>query len=138
LVGVAARSLEELPRDMTLAQFRALVLLSTRGRLAMGELAEAMRVHPSTTTRLVDRLDAKRMVRRQARDGDRRQITIQLTRRGKVVVDRVTAARRRSLAAIVECLSEHDRRTVERGMERFASAAGEFGDESWELGWAEE
>jgi DNA-binding MarR family transcriptional regulator len=137
LVGVAARSLEELPADTTLPQFRALVLLSSRGTMPTGLLAEAMQVHPSTATRLVDRLHTKGLVRRGAVDGDRRQITVALTRRGRLLVERVTEARRLVLAAIVERLSRQDRALIEDAMVRFASAAGEVGDLSWELGWTD-
>ncbi len=137
LVGVAAQSLAELPSDMTLPQFRALVLLSARGPTPTGSLADVMRIHPSTATRLVDRLDAKGLVRRGAVRGDRRQITVELTKRGERIVERVTAARRRELAAIVDRLDPDGRRIVEDAMVRFASAAGELGAASWELGWTE-
>ena len=137
LVGVAARSLARLPNDLTLPQFRALVLLSTRGSMATGLLADAMRIHPSTATRLIDRLDAKGLVRRQAVDGDRRQISIGLTRRGETIVARVTAARREELGAIVDQLDANDRRVVEEAMLRFGEAAGELGESSWEPGWSE-
>lgn len=137
LVGVAARSLDDLPADMTLPQFRALILLSSRGTMATGLLADAMRVHPSTTTRLVDTLHAKGMARRGAVHDNRRQIMIGLTRRGMLVVEQVTEARRRVLAAIVARLTGDDRDVIEDAMVRFASAAGEFGDLSWELGWSQ-
>lgn len=137
LVGVAARSLATLPNDLTLPQFRALVLLATRGSMATGLLADAMRIHPSTATRLIDRLDAKGLVRRRAVDGDRRQISIGLTRRGESIVGRVTAARRQELAAIVDQLDEDSRPVIEEAMIQFAEAAGELGESSWELGWSE-
>lgn len=137
LVGVAARSLAQLPSDLTLPQFRALVLISTRGALAAGVLADAMHIHPSTATRLIDRLDAKGLVRRQAVDGDRRQISIGLTRRGEAMVALVTGARRRELRAIVDQLAADDRRLIEIAMVQFGEAAGELGESSWQLGWSE-
>ncbi len=42
LVGVAARSLAEVNDDVTLPQYRVLVLLDGRGPQTMGELAEAL------------------------------------------------------------------------------------------------
>ncbi len=137
LVGVAAESVGQLPGDLTLPQFRALVLISTRGALAAGALADAMRIHPSTATRLIDRLDAKGLVHRQAVDGDRRQISIGLTRQGEAMVARVTRARRRELSAIVDRLDADDRHLVEIAMVRFGEAAGELGESSWQLGWSE-
>ncbi|MGZ6975501.1 MAG: MarR family transcriptional regulator, partial [Acidimicrobiia bacterium] len=49
LVGVAARSLAEVEDEVTLPQFRALVVLATADR-NLGDLAEALDVHPSTAT----------------------------------------------------------------------------------------
>jgi DNA-binding MarR family transcriptional regulator len=48
-------------------QYRALVVLAVRGPQRPTALAEALAVHPSTITRLCDRLVAKRLVRRGSR-----------------------------------------------------------------------
>jgi len=64
LVSVAARSLAAVDQDVTLPQYRALVVLASRGPQRPSELAEALAVHPSTITRLCDRLTAKRLVHR--------------------------------------------------------------------------
>ena len=48
LVGVAARSLVAVDRDVTLPQFRALVVLASRGQLNPGAFAEGLEVHLST------------------------------------------------------------------------------------------
>ena len=62
LVGVAARSLSAIDGDVTLPQYRALVLLVTRGDQNVGALAEALGIHASTATRLCDRLLAKGLI----------------------------------------------------------------------------
>jgi DNA-binding MarR family transcriptional regulator len=135
LVGVAARSLAQLPSDLTLPQFRALVLISIRGPLATGELAESLGIHASTATRLVDRLELKGLVARGAVNGDRRTITLNATRRGERLVERSTAIRRKELERIVARLSPADRAFVSDALQRFAAVAGEAGDDSWTLGW---
>src|SRR4029077_10764902 len=56
LVSVAARSLAGVDHDVPLPQYRALVVLASRGPQRPTELAEALAVHPSTVTRLCDRL----------------------------------------------------------------------------------
>ena len=56
LVSVAVRSLAAADHDVTLPQYRALVVLASRGPQRPTELAEALAVHPSTITRLCDRL----------------------------------------------------------------------------------
>ncbi len=45
LVGVAARSLAAIEGTITLVQYRALVLLASRGALNVGSLAENLGVH---------------------------------------------------------------------------------------------
>ncbi|HYV60725.1 MAG TPA: MarR family transcriptional regulator, partial [Acidimicrobiia bacterium] len=54
LVAVAARSLAGVADDVTLPQYRALVVLATEGAQSLGELAAALGVHTSTATRMCD------------------------------------------------------------------------------------
>ena len=76
LVAVAVRSLAEVDDDVTLPQYRALVVLASRGPQRPTELADALAVHPSTITRLCDRLvgeatgAAGRVARQPARGVD--------------------------------------------------------------------
>lgn len=135
LVGVAARSLARLPADLTLPQVRALVVLSTRGPTTAGALAEALGVHPSSLTRLVDRLERRRLVRRQPGAADRRAVVVAVTPQGSDLVRRMTAARARELAAILDRLAPSDRAVVIDALSRFADAAGEAGQGAWALGW---
>lgn len=48
LVGVAVRSLDGIEDSITLPQYRALVVLASRGEQNVGVLAEALEIHPST------------------------------------------------------------------------------------------
>lgn len=136
LVGVAARSLAVLPDDLTLPQFRALVFIAQRGPTSSSALADALDVHPSSITRLVDRLVTKRLVARHASPIDRREIHLSLTATGRSVVERVTRARRRDLTSILKHLSPGDRAAIAHALDVFALAAGEGATESWSLGWA--
>src|SRR4051812_17152378 len=77
LVGVAARSLADV--DVTLPQFRALVVLSTRRSTTVSDLAAALDIHTTTATRLTDRLDRKGLVYRVGRPEDRRVTELHLT-----------------------------------------------------------
>ena len=69
-------------RDVTLPQYRALVVLAARGPQRMGDLAEALGVHPSTATRLCDRLVDRQLVRRAVDRTNRRETTITLVAQG--------------------------------------------------------
>lgn len=126
LVAVAARSLAGVD-EVTLPQFRALVVLTRPAAVTVGDLAEALDVHPSTATRLCDRLERKRLVRRYpGMSTDRRETTVSLTARGRRLVGRVTDRRRRDLAAIATAMRPEDRTHAIIGLTSFADAAGEL------------
>src|SRR5258708_37854243 len=82
LVAVAARSLAEVSEDVTLPQYRALVILATRGPQSVGALAKNLDVLPSTATRLCDRLVRKRPVTRRPSASSRREVEGALTTAG--------------------------------------------------------
>src|SRR5205085_4160046 len=89
LVAIAARSLADAD-DVTLPQWRALVVLSTRSTTTVSDLAAALDVHPTTATRLVDRLVRKRLVLRKPSHEDRRPVLLELSARRARLVDRAT------------------------------------------------
>jgi DNA-binding MarR family transcriptional regulator len=126
LVAVAARSLAGID-DVTLPQFRALVILTRPTTVTVGDLAGALDVHPSTATRLCDRLERKRLIRRRPGAApDRRETTVDLTAAGRRLVARVTDRRRRDLAAIAAAMTSQDRQVAISGLTSFARAAGEL------------
>jgi DNA-binding MarR family transcriptional regulator len=123
-VGVAARSLAQVD-DVTLPQFRALVVLSSRPGTTVSDLASALDVHPTTATRLTDRLVRKRLVRRKEGVPDRRVTQLQLTAAGGRLVRSVTERRRRDLLQIVERMPPESWVGVTEAMRVFGEAAGE-------------
>ena len=136
LVGVAARSLASIDRSVTLVQYRALVVLAEHGAQHMGELADALGAHPSTATRMCDRLVAHRLVRRGVSPGSRRETQVTLTPQGRDIVQQVTDVRRAEIARIVERIPENLREPTIIALEAFAAAAGELPQQSWSLGWS--
>ncbi|MEX2100680.1 MAG: MarR family transcriptional regulator [Acidimicrobiia bacterium] len=138
LVAVAARSLVGVDRAVTLPQFRALVVLASRGPLNPGTLANALGVHSSTATRMCDRLVAKELVTRDVPTTNRREVQLALTPRGRRIVDSVTQRRREEIARIVERVPHAQRRSMVRALRAFGDAAGELPDDGWALGWVEE
>jgi DNA-binding MarR family transcriptional regulator len=133
LVAVAARSLAGVDHDVTLPQYRALVVLASRGPQSPGELALALGVHASTVTRMCDRLVAKGLVHRATSAADRRAVELRLTARGRRLVDSVTASRRDEIARIVARVPVAQRRAMVRALHSFGEAAGEPDDSGWFL-----
>lgn len=134
LVAVAARSLAGLAEDVTLPQYRALVLLAG-GPRRLRDLAEALAVARSTGSRMCDRLERKGLVRRLRTDDDRRSVWLSLTPEGSRLLIEVTRVRRAEIGGIVDQIPAESRQAVVDGLVRFAEAAGEAPDQDWSLGW---
>jgi DNA-binding MarR family transcriptional regulator len=135
LVGVAARSLAAVEEEVTLPQYRALVVLSSGGSRRQGELADALGVHPSTATRLCARLERKGLITRHPAEESRRELIVDLSPAGREIVDTVTRRRRREITKIVARIPRREQRTLVEALSSFADAAGELPEPSWTFGW---
>jgi DNA-binding MarR family transcriptional regulator len=135
LIGVAARSLSVVEDKITLPQYRALVLLGSRGDHNVGALANALAIHPSTATRLCDRLESKGFITRAPSPESRREITLKLAPAGARLLRAVTTRRRTEIHEILARLSRDERRRLRAAFEVFGAAAGELPDDAWKLGW---
>lgn len=135
LVGVAARSLAGLEEDVTLAQYRMLVVLCSRGPQRVADLAQALGVNPSTSTRMSDRLVAKRLARRHRSPSDRRSVRVAATPAGRALVDEVTGRRRHEIGRIVGGMASEQQQLLVDALRAFAEAAGEVPEQAWSAGW---
>jgi DNA-binding MarR family transcriptional regulator len=125
LVGVVARSLADVLDQVTLPQFRVLVVLCAEGPLRSGVLAERLGIHQSTFTRSADRLVAQGWIRREPNAESRREVLVDLTEAGRSLVIDVMKAREAEIARILVSVPEKERETIRAGFEAFARAAGE-------------
>jgi DNA-binding MarR family transcriptional regulator len=125
LVGIIARSLAEVLEDVTLPQYRVLVVLCGEGPLRSGVLAERLGIHQSTLTRTADRLVAQGLIRRDTSQESRREILVDLTDSGRALVVRTLKQRREDLRKILESVPVKDRKKIREGFRAFAEAAGE-------------
>ena len=64
MIAVATRSMGAAAEDTTIAQYRTLVVLASRGPQRLADLACALGVSPSTAGRMCDRLVRKGLIRR--------------------------------------------------------------------------
>jgi len=138
LVAIAARSLSAAPSDVPLPQYRALVVLASRGPQRAADLAAEVDVAPSSISRLCDRLVRKRLVSRKASPEDRREVTICITPGGLELVEAVTKARRREIKRVVTGIPARRRDALVASLNDLAAAAGEVPEQSWSLGWGTE
>jgi DNA-binding MarR family transcriptional regulator len=135
LVAVAARSIAGVDGAVTLPQFRMLVTLAARGPLNVRSLAEELGVHPSTASRMCDRLVDRRLIGREMSATSRREVTVRLTPAGSRLLTRVTTIRRREILAIVAKVPAPLRPAMVGALQAFSDAAGEVPDQAWTAGW---
>ncbi|WP_245707698.1 MarR family winged helix-turn-helix transcriptional regulator [Pseudonocardia oroxyli] len=131
LLAVVARSLAAVDEDVTLPQYRALIVLAQRGARRPVDLAGVLAVTPSTATRMCDRLEARGLVGRDRVPDDRREVQVSLTARGLALVDEVTRRRRAELGTLLAGMAPRDRDAVVRALRTFAESAGEVPEQEW-------
>lgn len=125
LVGLAARSIAETGVDLTLPQYRALVVLATRGPQRMSALAAHLGLSPSSTTRLVERLERKDFAARRPSLESRREVAVEATADGQRQIDEVMEHRKRAIAAALEPIDRPTREAMLVAFQTFAQATGE-------------
>lgn len=77
--------------DLTPAQFDIVATLGNTPGMSFKELGEKTLITKGTLTGVVDRLEAKGLVRRVIRPEDRRSMTVQLTAKGEAEFQRIFA-----------------------------------------------
>jgi DNA-binding MarR family transcriptional regulator len=102
---------------ITPPQFIALQWLNEDGDMTIGELSNKMYLACSTTTDLIDRMEANELVERVRDTGDRRVVRIHLKERGKNIIVDVLEARRQYLATILNDFSEKDVKDLARTLQ---------------------
>jgi|SRR5664279_1400843 DNA-binding MarR family transcriptional regulator len=135
LVAVAARSLGDVAEEVTLTQYRTLVVLASRGPQSLAALAEAIDVTPPTATRMCDRLIRKGLILRRHERGDRRLIRLTLSEKGQVLVDAVTKRRRAEITDLLKAIPREQQTALVDSLQRLSAAAGEVPEQDWSAGW---
>lgn len=135
LVAIAARSLADAGDEVTLTQYRSLIVLASRGPQTMATLADAVAVTAPTASRLCDRLVKKGLVRRRTDHQDRRQVRIALTETGRKLIDDVSARRRLEITDLLATIPPETQRSVATALAQLAESAGEVPELDWSTGW---
>jgi DNA-binding MarR family transcriptional regulator len=131
LIALTTRSLGELADDVSAAQYRALVVLASRGPQHMVDLAHLLGVEPSSLGRMCDRLVRKGFVSRRRARADRRIVMVSLSGEGRRVLDEATRARRASIQQALAGLTVAQRQAAALALRALSDAAGEIPDSDW-------
>lgn len=106
-------------------QMDALELLVTVETCRMGDLAEYLRIDPSTATRAVQRLIKDNLAERVEHSGDGRVVAIAVTERGRRIHSEVNDRRRGILFAVMNDFEPEERVVLADLMERFTLSVDE-------------
>ena len=110
-------------RDLTILQFGTLLLLEDGQERTVGALAEQIGRSMSATSRMIDQLVKRELLRRQEDPNDRRARRVTLSAAGRKLL--LTMMRRRAEAELrlMDSLPLADQQIVVRAMELLAGAA---------------
>jgi DNA-binding MarR family transcriptional regulator len=100
---------------ITMAQAKVLFILSA-GPVHMSELVARLRVTPSTTSGLVEKLVEQGLAARADDPGDRRQVIVSVTPAGLDLMERFRELNSRQLRALLQTLPTSDLDVVERSL----------------------
>lgn len=107
-------------------QMDALDLLVTVPSCNMSELAEHLRIDPSSATRAVQRLIKDNLAERVTHEGDGRVVAIAATERGKKIHEQVATRRRELIFAVLEEFDEQEQHQFAEFLERFLTSVDAY------------
>ena len=107
-------------------QVDTLELLVARDAWRMSELAEALRVDPSTATRAVQRLVKAGIAERTACSDDARVVMVSATEPGRVRHRAIVDLRRATLTAMLATFAPDERGQFAEYLDRFVAALDDY------------
>ena len=131
--GVVAASLAQVGDQITPQQLRVLVIIGTRDRVKASDISHALDIHPSSATRLCDKLVTGAWIDRRVDPDDRRQVALHLTHNGSALLATVMDHRRRDLQRVLDALTPRDRDNLNRCLTLISDALGEPHEGAWHL-----
>ena len=109
-------------QELTVLQLNAVKLIKKQEKIAMGELAEALKITPASTTALVDRLLRTGWVVRNHSPEDRRQIYLTLAPDRASQLAAILKLKYRDLERALKELPEADRQSLHKTLTHLISS----------------
>jgi MarR family 2-MHQ and catechol resistance regulon transcriptional repressor len=127
--AIAARAAADVARhDLTLAEFGVLEALYHKGRMLLGEVQRSLLVSSGGVTYLVDRLERRGLVRREACPEDRRARYAALTDEGTAFVRAAFPAHAAAVHDTLGALTRDEQREAARLLKRLGLGAADSVD----------
>lgn len=109
--------------DLTLMEFGILEALYHKGPMLLGELQRRILVSSGGVTYLVDRLEGKGLVERQACPEDRRARYARLTAEGEALISRIFPEHASRVASLMTALDPEEQAEAHRLLRKLGRAA---------------
>lgn len=106
---------------LTAVQVRVLQVIAETGRTTPTAIANRMGVSQATVSALIDRLEAKGLVRRTRSDTDRRQTNLTLTDEGTEALSRAPDALQQRYVKRFEALPDWEQSMIVAALERVSA-----------------
>ena len=104
--------------DLSLAMWRVLAALSANGEQRQVDIAAMTSIDVSTLSRLVTRLVRRSLVTRRRSKSNSREVVVQLSPKGRALVDTLIPVARRLEATAIAGVSRKDLALVKRSLRR--------------------
>jgi DNA-binding MarR family transcriptional regulator len=104
------------------ARLSALSVLVFGGAMSLNALAKAEQVRPPTMSRIVDALEAEKLIRRTVNPQDRRAVVLEATEKGTAILWQGRKRRVKFLAKHLSRLSEQERKQIDDAIKAIQKA----------------
>jgi DNA-binding MarR family transcriptional regulator len=115
--------------ELDIPQWRVLATLADGAEWTAQEIVASTRTHKSTISRAVAELETRKLVSRVQHEADGRAMTLQLTARGRQVMERLIPLAKRFEAELLSALTPADRRSLTEGIASLERSLGIGGDD---------
>ena len=109
--------------DISTGQGHALERLAVGGPMTLNEFAASLFLEKSSASRLADGLERKGYLKRKPRADDARYVQLELTKRGKMLQERIERDLIQERARVLADLSSKERKVVIESIARLSDAA---------------
>jgi DNA-binding MarR family transcriptional regulator len=114
--------------ELTLAQVRVMRRLA-RNPQTLSQLGTELALAPPSMTRLVDRLETRRLITRERDETDRRKVVAALTEEGRRLVSAIPFLEGTAIRMAVERMTETQRVRIGSALDEFNAAVKQAEDE---------
>ncbi|MFW6120522.1 MAG: MarR family winged helix-turn-helix transcriptional regulator [Petrotogales bacterium] len=118
---------------ITPAQFDVLQILYFHGKKRMSDISQTLGITKSTTTGLVDRLIEAEFVKKRQSHEDRRAFIIDITNKGKKVIEKVIERRVNYLENILDIMDDRSKKQLQSSLNTLLEAMEQYSDREGKL-----